>query len=97
MANLKSSKKDSITSKKRRIFNMSRRSIIKTFIKKVHSAIISKKKEEIEISFKNMQSVVDKYSNKGIIHKNKAARLKLRLNNKIKKFFKKNNSLLVNS
>ncbi|WP_343152959.1 30S ribosomal protein S20 [Buchnera aphidicola] len=87
MANLKSSKKDSISSKKRRIFNMSRRSIIKTFIKKVHAALISKKKENIEASFKNMQSVVDKYSNKGLIHKNKAARLKSRLNDKIKKFF----------
>ncbi|WP_343153855.1 30S ribosomal protein S20 [Buchnera aphidicola (Mindarus keteleerifoliae)] len=87
MANLKSSKKDAIVSKKRRLLNMSKRSMIRTFIKKVRIAIFSKKKEKIIFSFRKMQSIVDKYSKKGLIHKNKAARLKSRINNKIKKIF----------
>ena len=34
--------------------------------------------------FKNAQSVVDNMANKGVIHKNKAARIKSRLNKKVK-------------
>ncbi|QCI16413.1 30S ribosomal protein S20 [Buchnera aphidicola (Aphis craccivora)] len=85
MANIKSSKKDSIASEQRRKNNMSQRSKIRTFIKKVRLAIFSGDKKKAENAFKTMQSVIDKYSTKGLIHKNKASRHKSILSLQIKK------------
>ncbi|WP_178919048.1 30S ribosomal protein S20 [Buchnera aphidicola] len=85
MANIKSSKKDAIASENRRKKNISQRSKIRTFIKKVRLAIFSGDKKRAEDAFKNMQPVIDKYSTKGLIHKNKAARHKSVLSLQIKK------------
>lgn len=85
MANIKSAKKDSITSEKRRINNTSRRSMIRTFIKKVRIAIMSGKKKEAQDAFKKMQPIIDKHASKGLIHKNKAARYKSNLSLQIAK------------
>lgn len=85
MANIKSSKKDAITSEKRRKKNTSKRSMIRTFIKKVRNAIVSGKKDTAKDIFKKMQSILDKNANKGLIHKNKAARYKSNLSIKIDK------------
>lgn len=79
MANIKASKKDAITSEKRRKKNISRRSMIRTFIKKVRIAIASKNKELACDAFKAMQPVIDRHATKGLIHKNKAARYKSNL------------------
>ncbi|ANZ22381.1 30S ribosomal protein S20 [Buchnera aphidicola (Diuraphis noxia)] len=76
MANIKAAKKDVITSEKRRKNNTSRRSMIRTYIKKVRLAIISGQKEIAQKAFKKMQPIVDSHVNKGLIHKNKAARYK---------------------
>ena len=85
MANIKSSKKDSVASEKRRKNNMSQRSKVRTFIKKVRLAIFSGDKKKAESAFKNMQPIIDKYATKGLIHKNKAARHKSILSLQIKK------------
>ncbi|WP_343128710.1 30S ribosomal protein S20 [Buchnera aphidicola (Kurisakia onigurumii)] len=85
MANIKSSKKDSIKSKIKRIHNGSKKSMMRTFIKKVYSAIYSKDKKMAEINFKKMQPILDKCVCKGLIHKNKAARHKSNLSKHIKK------------
>ncbi|ALD15115.1 30S ribosomal protein S20 [Buchnera aphidicola (Aphis glycines)] len=85
MANIKSSKKDAVASEYRRKNNMSQRSKIRTFIKKVRLSILSGDKKRAEDAFKNMQPVIDKYSTKGLIHKNKAARYKSVLSLQIKK------------
>ncbi|QNS01879.1 MAG: 30S ribosomal protein S20 [Buchnera aphidicola (Pentalonia nigronervosa)] len=83
MANIKSSKKHAFVSEKRRMQNASRRSMVRTFIKKVCMLIDSKKKELAQDAFKKMQSVIDKHVSKGLIHKNKAARYKSNLSLKI--------------
>lgn len=84
MANIKSAKKRAIQSEKRRQHNASRRSMVRTFIKKVYAAIATNDKEEAQKSYKNMQSIIDRYASKGLLHKNKASRHKANLVAKIK-------------
>ncbi|ACL29971.1 30S ribosomal protein S20 [Buchnera aphidicola str. APS (Acyrthosiphon pisum)] len=88
MANIKASKKDALTSEKRRKKNSSRRSMIRTFVKKVRVAIMSGNKTTAEDAFKKMQPIIDSHVNKGLIHKNKAARYKSNLSLQIKKISK---------
>lgn len=88
MANIKSAKKDAVTSEKRRKKNSSRRSMIRTFIKKARIAIISGDKIIAEDAFKKMQPIIDSHVNKGLIHKNKAARYKSNLSLQIRKMSK---------
>ncbi|XBC43448.1 MAG: 30S ribosomal protein S20 [Buchnera aphidicola (Meitanaphis flavogallis)] len=84
MANLKASKKSAVTSEQKRCFNSSKKSRIKTFIKKVNVEILLKNKEKAKLEFKKAQSILDRYATKGIIHKNKAARHKSNLERRIK-------------
>ncbi|CAL4319259.1 30S ribosomal protein S20 [Buchnera aphidicola (Periphyllus testudinaceus)] len=84
MANLKASKKNVITSEKKKNSNNRKRSIIKTYIKKVLFFISSNDVDKSIFFFNKVQSIVDKYSLKGIIHKNKAARYKSNLFIKIR-------------
>jgi len=85
LANIKAAKKDAITSERRRKKNASRRSMIRTFIKRVRIAIASGTKEMAEEAYKNMQPIIDSHVNKGLIHKNKAARYKSNLSLQISK------------
>ncbi|WHL24977.1 MAG: 30S ribosomal protein S20 [Candidatus Blochmannia vicinus] len=78
MANTKSAKKNIIKSKNQRKHNISRRSMLRTFIKKVRIAIETKDKNAAMASFVSMQKIVDHQACKGLIHKNKAARHKSR-------------------
>ena len=84
MANIKSAKKRALTSEKRRQHNASRRSMMRTFFKKVIAAIEAGNKEAAQAAFTVAVPVLDRYANKGLIHKNKAARHKSRLAAKIK-------------
>ncbi|MBE8613525.1 30S ribosomal protein S20 [Morganella morganii] len=84
MANIKSAKKRAIQSEKRRQHNASRRSMVRTFIKKVYAAIAAGDKEAAQNAFNNMQPLVDRHAAKGLIHKNKAARHKANLAAQIK-------------
>ncbi|CAL4326214.1 30S ribosomal protein S20 [Buchnera aphidicola] len=88
MANIKSAKKDAVTSEKRRKQNTSRRSMIRTFIKKVRIAILSGNINTAQDAFKKMQPIIDSHVNKGLIHKNKAARYKSNLLFQINKMCK---------
>ncbi|WP_343190043.1 30S ribosomal protein S20 [Buchnera aphidicola (Astegopteryx bambusae)] len=90
MANIKSSKKDKKKSYKRRQHNISKKSKIKTFLKKVLFYVQKKDLKNCVLSFKNFQSVVDKCSLKKIIHKNKASNYKHNLIKKIKQINIKN-------
>lgn len=58
--------------------------MMRTMMKKVNAAIEAADKEGATTAFKNAERVLDNYSHKGLIHKNKAARHKSRLNAKIK-------------
>ncbi|MBU2971095.1 30S ribosomal protein S20 [Pseudoalteromonas sp. C2R02] len=84
MANIKSAKKRALTSEKRRKHNASRRSMMRTFFKKVVAAIEAGDKEAATLAFNAAVPVLDRYATKGLIHKNKAARNKSRLSAKIK-------------
>lgn len=83
MANTKSAKKRAVQSEKRRQHNASRRSMMRTFLKKVIAAIESGEKEVAQQAFEKAVPVLDRYATKGLIHKNKAARHKSRLAAKI--------------
>ncbi|WP_087016368.1 30S ribosomal protein S20 [Thaumasiovibrio subtropicus] len=83
MANIKSAKKRAITSEKRRQHNASRRSMMRTFMKKVFAAIEAGDKAAATQAFAEMQPVLDRAATKGLVHKNKAARHKARLSAKI--------------
>ncbi|MDO8954636.1 MAG: 30S ribosomal protein S20 [Gammaproteobacteria bacterium] len=84
MANIKSAKKRIIQSEKNRKHNASMRSMMRTFIKKVVVAIEAGAQDKATLAYNEMQKVVDRYADKGLIHKNKAARHKSRLIAKIK-------------
>ncbi len=84
MANIKSAKKRAIQAEKNRQHNASRRSMMRTYMKKVMSAIEAGNKEDATKAFAEVQPVLDRYATKGLIHKNKAARHKSRLNTLIK-------------
>ncbi|ALX93385.1 MULTISPECIES: 30S ribosomal protein S20 [Serratia] len=83
MANIKSAKKRAIQSEKRRKHNASRRSMVRTFIKKVDAAIAAGDKDAAQKAFLVMQPLVDRQAAKGLIHKNKAARHKSNLTARI--------------
>ncbi len=84
MANTKQAKKRVRQAEKSRQQNMSYRSMMRTFLKKTAAAIAAKDMAKAEETFKIASKVVDKLASKGIIHKNKAARHKSRLNAQIK-------------
>ena len=84
MANIKSAQKRARQSVKRRGHNMAMRSKMRTFIKKVLSAVESGDKAAAQARFKEAMPVIDSMVNKGIVHKSKAARHKSRLNARIK-------------
>ncbi|PPI88629.1 30S ribosomal protein S20 [Candidatus Pantoea edessiphila] len=88
MANTPSAKKRTFTSEKRRKFNSSCRSMIRTFIKKVYLAISSGDKIIAQNAFNKMQPIVDRQASKGLICKNRAARYKSRLIAQINKMQK---------
>ncbi|MGQ9724070.1 MAG: 30S ribosomal protein S20 [Tepidimonas sp.] len=64
--------------------NASLRSRYRTAIKKVEKAIAAGDKAKATELFAQMQSIVDSIADKGIFHKNKAARDKSRLSAKVK-------------
>ncbi len=85
MANTAQAKKRARQAEKRRQQNMGMRSQLRTSIKKVHTALASNDPKAADASFREAQPIIDKMVSKGIIHKNKAARHKSRLNARIKK------------
>lgn len=85
MANIKSAKKRAKQSEKHRQHNASLRSMVRTYIKKVLAAVASGDKSQAEEAFKAATPVIDRMANKGLIHKNKAARHKSRLSAAVKK------------
>jgi len=84
VANIKSAKKRAKTSEKSRVHNVALRSRMRSLIKKVLNAIESGNKEEATTAYTAAAPIIDGAVNKGLIHKNKAARHKSRLNTKIK-------------
>ena len=84
MANTAQAKKRAKQAEKSRIRNAGQRSNLRTFVKKVIVAINEGDKEKAQAAYKTVVPIIDSAVNKGIIHKNKAARGKSRLNSKVK-------------
>ena len=84
MANTAQARKRARQAEKHRERNASYRSMFRTFVKKVLTAIKAGDKAAAETAYKEVVSVIDKTTNKGLIHKNKAARNKSRLNARIR-------------
>ena len=64
--------------------NTSLRSRFRTAVKSVLKAVAAGDKSKAGDTFKAAQAVIDSIADKGIFHKNKAARLKSRLSAKVK-------------
>ena len=79
MPNHKSAEKRVRQNEKRRVLNRGNRSKVRTYIKKMRAALDSGKSEEIQSVLPEAISVIDKSVQKGVMHKNAAARFKSRL------------------
>ena len=85
MPNIKSSKKDVISSKIAYEKNKANKSALKTNLKKYEAALAGGNKAEAEAAYQVAIKAVDQAVGKGLLHKNNAARKKsamtLKLNN----------------
>lgn len=83
MANIASAKKRARQAEGRRRQNASQRSMVRTSIKRVQSAIAAGEYEAANTAYLAAVPVIDRMADKGIMHKNKAARHKARLNSQV--------------
>ncbi|MBF0162789.1 MAG: 30S ribosomal protein S20 [Magnetococcales bacterium] len=84
MANIKSSIKDITRSAIRNSRNRSAKARMRTFFKKVLTAVAAKDLAAAQAAFREAVSVLAVTARKGIIHTNTAARYTQRLNAKVK-------------
>lgn len=84
MANTPQAKKRARQNEKARKHNASMRSMGRTYLKKVLAAIATGDKAAAQAAYVSAVAVIDRIADKGLIHKNKAARHKSRLNAKLK-------------
>lgn len=80
MANTAQARKRARQAEKNRQLNASRRSMLRTALKKVIKAIATGQQEEARAAYQAAVPIIDRMVNKGLIHQNKAARHKSRLN-----------------
>jgi len=83
LPNITSAKKRARQSETRRVHNKHIRSGMRTTVKAVVTAIESGDKETANSAYKKVVPALDASVSKGILHKNKAARHKSRLNSRI--------------
>ncbi|RUR11917.1 30S ribosomal protein S20 [Legionella sp. km772] len=84
MANIKSAIKRARQNVKLRQHNASARSMFRTYIKNVLKAVEAGDVEVARTAFAKAQPIIDKAASKGLVHKNKAARIKSRLAARVK-------------
>ena len=86
MANSKQAEKRARQNTKRNLHNGSMRSEMRSSVKKVVKLAETKAtKEVLDKAYHESSVLLDKMAGKNIIHPNKAARLKSRLNKRVKK------------
>jgi len=85
LANTPQAKKRVRQAVKARTRNAAQKSNFRSSIKKVLKSLAEKNKDQSNANFKEAMSIMDKLVIKGLIHKNKAARHKSRLNKHIQK------------
>ncbi len=84
MANTASARKRIRQTERRTARNVARRSRMRTFIKKVETAIAGGDKSAAELAFRAAQPELQRAAGKGIVHANTAARKISRLSARIK-------------
>ena len=85
MPNIKSSKKDVLRIAIRNEKNRAARSVLKTTLKKFDAALAEGNREQADSAYKAAVKTIDESVNKGILHKNNAARKKSSLTKKLNK------------
>ena len=84
MPNTKSAKKHLKQSIKRNARNKSVKSRLRNEMKNVRTAITAGKLEDAAKEIVTAQTILDRAASRGVIHKNKAARLKSRMSKNLK-------------
>ena len=84
MANIKSAKKRAKQTLVRNARNTSQRSMLRTAVKRVIKALDANDAAGAENAFASAQPLLDRMAARGLIHRNKAARHKSRINARIK-------------
>ena len=79
MPNHKSAEKRVRQNERRRAINRGHKTKVRTNIKKLRAALDSGKSEDVQSVLPDAISVIDKSVQKGVLHKNAAARYKSRL------------------
>jgi small subunit ribosomal protein S20 len=79
LANTKSAIKRIRSSERKRRINQVHRSRARTFVRRARRLIVAGQLEEAEVMAHKAASALDKAAQKGVIHKNNAARRKSRL------------------
>tara|TARA_B100001750_G_scaffold90170_1_gene71273 strand:+ start:208 stop:495 length:288 start_codon:yes stop_codon:yes gene_type:complete len=84
LANSPQAKKRARQAEKHRQHGASMRSAYRTYIKRVESAVSAGDRESANVALLAAIPIIDRMANKGILHKNQAARYKSRLNASVK-------------
>ena len=84
MANSSQARKRARQADKHRLQNTSGRSRMRTSVKKVLNAVAEADPAGARQAYKEATSLIDQAASKGLIHKNKAARHKSRLNARVR-------------
>lgn len=84
MANSLQAKKRARQAEKQRQHNASRKSMFRTSVKNIVKAIDAGDKNAAEAAYKDAIPVIDRIAQQGLVHPNKAARHKSRLNQHIR-------------
>ena len=85
MPNIKSAKKRVLVSKANNERNKMEKSALKTTIKKFEAAVAEGNREQADSAYKAAVQSIDQAVNKGLIHKNNAARKKSQITLKMNK------------
>ncbi|MCK8603269.1 30S ribosomal protein S20 [Desulfoferrobacter suflitae] len=83
MANHPSAIKRAKQNEKRRVRNRARKTRMKNVINNLEDALASNARDVVQQSLKEAISVIDRTAQKGVIHKNKAARKISRLTQRV--------------
>ena len=84
MANSPQARKRAKQAQKRRLHNDSLESEMRTYVKRVRAAVENNELDNAKSAFSMAVSKIDNLAGKRVIHPNRAARLKSRLNKSIK-------------
>lgn len=84
MANTKSAKKEIRKTKRKTSVNKYWKNTLKQALRALSNNIYKKDKENAQKTLNTVKSVVDKAAKNKVIHKNKAARVKSKLESKVK-------------